>query len=110
MDGGHDIPEINLRQEMFWPDNIVDLFVKYGVKKRFDFLSVDVDGYDWFVLESILLAGYSPRVVMAEYNANFDPEDSKSIRPPDKGRNCNVFCLGFLFRPCLLYTSDAADE
>ena len=49
---------------MFWPDNIVQLFREFRVKTHFDLLSVDMDSYDWFMLERILEAGYKPRVVI----------------------------------------------
>ena len=41
-------------QVIFWPDNIVDLFKRFGVKKNFDFLSEDSDSYDFFMTEAIL--------------------------------------------------------
>ena len=67
---------------MFWPDNIVELFQEFGVLKHFDFLSVDMDSYDWFMLEKILEAGFEPRVVIIECNTMFDLKDSKTILPP----------------------------
>ena len=69
-------PYLNLLpQVIFWPDNILDLFKKFNVKKNFDFLSgiktyswitninniesliiisVDTDSYDFFMTEAIL--------------------------------------------------------
>ena len=41
-------------QVIFWPDNIVGLFKRFGVKKNFDFLSEDSDSYDFFMTEAIL--------------------------------------------------------
>ena len=63
MDGNHENPEINLKKVMFWPDNIVQLFEDYQVRREFDLLSVDMDSYDWWILEKILEAGYRPRVI-----------------------------------------------
>ena len=56
--------EVNLKKVIFWPDNIVQLFREFRVKTHFDLLSVDMDSYDWFMLERILEAGYKPRVVI----------------------------------------------
>lgn len=56
------------------------------MKKQFDFLSVDVDSYDFFMLETILQGGYKPRVIMVEYNANFELNEAKSITKPEKGQ------------------------
>ena len=53
---------------MFWPDNIVQLFREFRVKTHFDLLSVDMDSYDWFMLERILEAGYKPRVMIIIVN------------------------------------------
>ena len=52
------------------------------MKKEFDLLSEDSDSYDFFMLEAILAAGYRPRVVMVEYNANFELTEARSILPP----------------------------
>jgi len=82
LDGGNENKEINLFKEIFWPDNIISLFKKYKVKKEFDLLSVDTDSYDFFMLETILEAGYSPRVIVVEYNANFEISEARSIMPP----------------------------
>jgi len=87
MDGGHSNPDINLQQVIFWPNNIVKHFQKFGVKKEFDLLSVDTDSYDWFIIEAILEAGYKPRVLVTEVNVGFDLEDSKSILPPADGKS-----------------------
>ena len=85
MDGGHENPDIRLEKVIFWPDNIVELFKRFEVKKTFDLLSVDTDSYDFFMLEAILEAGYAPRVIIVEYNANFEITEAKSIMPPKEG-------------------------
>jgi len=87
MDGGNSNPEINLKKVIFWPHNIVCLFETFQVKKKFDFLSVDTDIYDFFILEAILKAGYRPRVIAIEINASFDFEDSKTVLPPNDGKS-----------------------
>ena len=68
MDGRFEDPSINLKKVMFWPSNIVQLFQEFGVKTHFDLLSVDMDSYDWFMLERILEAGYKPRVMIIIVN------------------------------------------
>ena len=70
---------------MFWPDNIVQLFREFRVKTHFDLLSVDMDSYDWFMLERILEAGYKPRVIVVEININMNMDEAKSILPPPPG-------------------------
>ena len=63
MDGSHENPEINLKREIFWPDNILELFTRFRVSREFDLLSVDMDSYDWWMVERILEGGYRPRVI-----------------------------------------------
>jgi len=82
MDGGHSDEDINLQQVIFWPSNILDHFENFEVPTEFDLLSVDTDAYDWFMLETILEEGYRPRVIVTEYNANFELSEAKSILPP----------------------------
>ena len=41
-------------QVVFNRDNILSLFEKFGVPKKFDFLSEDSDAYDFFLMEAIL--------------------------------------------------------
>ena len=54
---------------LFRPSNIVELFQKFDVKREFDFLSVDTDTHDWFMLEAILEAGYRTCVICVEINS-----------------------------------------
>ena len=86
LDGDHENPEIRLEKVIFWPDNIVEIFQRFKVKKTFDLLSVDTDSYEFFMLEAILEAGYQPRVIIVEYNANFEMLEARSILPPGVGQ------------------------
>ena len=63
MDGSHEDPDINLMRVVFWPDNILELFTRFRVSREFDLLSVDMDSYDWWMVERILEGGYRPRVI-----------------------------------------------
>ncbi len=52
-------------------ENIEHLFEEGKVVKDLDFLSIDIDGNDYYIWEAI--KKYSPRVVCVEYNAIFPP-------------------------------------
>ena len=91
LDGDNEDPSINLKKVMFWPDNIIELFRRFEVRKHFDLLSVDMDSYDWFILEAILESGYEPRVIIIECNVMFDLTDSKSVMPPPVGQTGNMW-------------------
>ncbi len=53
-------------------DNIVASFQEAGIPREFDFLSIDVDGNDYWIWKQVG-PHYSPRVVIIEYNATFAP-------------------------------------
>ena len=66
--------EINLHKKVLTKDNIVDTFKEFSVPNEFDFLNIDIDGNDYWLLKSILEGGYRPRVIMVETNVRFSPE------------------------------------
>ncbi len=45
--------------------------------RTFDLLSIDIDGNDYWIWES--LREYTPKVVAIEYNPNFTPQERKTI-------------------------------
>ena len=55
------------------PTNIVNLFDGYEIGKEFGYLNLDIDSFDYEVLESILLAGYRPAVASIEINEIIPP-------------------------------------
>ena len=73
MDGGYEDEAINLHEEFIYDSNIVALFEKYKVPKAFDLLSTDTDFKDFWISESILAAGFRPRVIVSEVNPCFNP-------------------------------------
>ena len=80
MDGGHENATINLHKEMISIDNIVELFEKYKVPQEPDYVSVDLDSCDIWVMKKIATA-YRPRVMTIEYNSNF-PAGATVAWPP----------------------------
>ena len=51
----------------FKKDNSLDsFFKKYKLPKNFDFLSIDVNGIDYYLFESLKI--YKPKVICVEYN------------------------------------------
>lgn len=71
-------PAWGLYQEYVTAENLNSLFAKYQVPQEFDLLSIDVDGHDfylWWKLDS----RYSPRLVIAEYNASHLPDEDKVV-------------------------------
>lgn len=79
MDGSHENASINLKKEMIYPTNIVQLFKKYAVPHKFDLLSVDTDFKDFWLLQKILAANYRPRVIITEINSFLGPKEAKTV-------------------------------
>jgi hypothetical protein len=77
-------PRATVQREIICAENINLLFQKYRVSERFDLLSIDIDGNDFWVWREITAR---PRVVLIEYNANFPPDESRVI----------VYDPGFVF-------------
>lgn len=72
-------PSINLYKRFLTKENICSVFDEFNVPESFDFLSVDVDGNDYWLLEEILKK-YIPRVIMVETNVRFDPYESYAMK------------------------------
>lgn len=66
---------VNLSKTMVTPDNVLFLLKTHQVPKQFGLLSLDIDGYDYFVLEQIL-SEFRPALICTEIN--------EKIRPPLK--------------------------
>ena len=79
---GKGFPEHNVKQEFITAKNINSLFDKYDVPKEFDLLSIDIDFNDFYIWQAI--EGYSPRVVVIEYNSAIDPTESKVVKYEEK--------------------------
>jgi len=79
IDNNESNSSLGLYKHSVTKDNICDLFSKYKVPTNFDFLSLDIDGMDYWVLESIL-KNYKPRVILVESNVRFEPLESKALK------------------------------
>lgn len=71
---------IRFKQMMLTPDNIQHEFIHAGVPDEFDLLSVDVDGNDYHLRQSLHM--YSPRVCVMEYNGT-RAADEQYVMPRD---------------------------
>jgi len=63
---------VNLCCTKVTPLNVCDFFKAYGVNNNFGILSIDIDSYDYFILES-LLCSYRPSIICAEINEKIPP-------------------------------------
>jgi len=84
MDGSHQNDNINLKKEYITRENIVSLFEKYDVPKKFNLLNIDIDFNDFYVLYQIL-KNYSMDIIILEYNAFFHPNQDSIIKYDPNG-------------------------
>jgi len=79
-----------VKREFVHAGNINALFAQHGVPESFDLLSIDIDGNEYWVWEA--LEGFSPRVVIIEYNVFF-PIDQACTIPydPDWVWDCTYY-------------------
>ena len=78
MEGSDRADEVVVKREFVNAENVNALFAKYGVPERFDLLSIDIDGNDYWVWKAI--EGTVARVVVMEYNPLFANEVARTIR------------------------------
>jgi hypothetical protein len=66
--------------EKITAENVNELLKKYKVPTNLDFLSLDIDSNDYWVLKSLLESNiYRPKVFMLEYNPYFEIDEFKAI-------------------------------
>lgn len=68
----------NVKQHFITKENICGLLKNYGCPKYFDFLNIDLDGNDYYILNEIL-SQYRPALICAEFNGTIDNGVSKTI-------------------------------
>lgn len=71
LDGSFHNASINLHSHFITSANIVSLFRKHGVPAQPDYVSIDVDSADLWIMRALLASVYRPRVLSIEFNSNF---------------------------------------
>jgi hypothetical protein len=74
------------------PDSLDSIFAATPMPQVFDLLSIDIDGNDWYVWES--LRNYLPRVVVIEFNSTI-PNDVVFVQDKDLlvNQGCSLLAL-----------------
>ena len=65
-------PKVILFRGKVFPHNIVSVLQACELPRKFGFLNLDIDNYDYFVLDQ-LLREYRPQLICAEINENVPP-------------------------------------
>ena len=79
IDGNNHRPEKSIHQSFVTLENIVDTLRRLNVPREFDFLSIDIDGNDFYVWNAIARE-FKPRIVCIEFNASL-PSDAALVIP-----------------------------
>ena len=64
--------KIKISCEKATPYSIIDIMQKNNTPNTFAFLNLDIDGYDYFVLDKLLIE-YRPSIICAEINEKIPP-------------------------------------
>ena len=84
-------PAFGVRRALLTRESIVGVFDKVGVASDVDYVSIDVDSVDaWLLLGLLEGSRVRPRVISLEYNGNFLASDAVSMNAtwvPWKGRS-----------------------
>ena len=67
-----ELPGIRLSRARVTPANVVSLLAAHDVPRDFAFLNLDIDSFDYFVLQAILGA-YRPAIMCVEINEKIPP-------------------------------------
>ncbi|HEX8283539.1 MAG TPA: hypothetical protein VF588_09300 [Pyrinomonadaceae bacterium] len=63
---------VEARQALVTPANVVTLLREHSIPKDFGVFSLDIDSYDYWVLDAVL-SSFRPRVVVTEINEKIPP-------------------------------------
>merc|ERR1719353_1793821 len=67
-------PKFNITKAVLTETNIGSHFKAQGIPIDVDYVSIDVDSVDLWLLQGLFNSGYRPRVLTVEFNSNF-PHD-----------------------------------
>jgi hypothetical protein len=66
------LPQVAADARRVTPENVAALLRAHGVGRGFGVLSLDIDSYDYFVLDAVL-SEFRPRIVVTEINEKIPP-------------------------------------
>jgi len=74
-------PAFNITTAVLTEQTIAHHFAKAGVPFEPDYVSVDVDSVDLWLLRGLLTGGYRPRVMTVEFDPNWPPDSLITFQP-----------------------------
>jgi ankyrin repeat protein len=100
-DSNHENPNINLHKELLTFENIGNIFKTYSAPQCPDYVSIDVDSIDLWLLKGMLLADFRPRLISVEYNCNFPIDVNATVPLDNTWSNDAVYGASLLALNCL---------
>lgn len=85
-----------VKQHIITKNNVLDILDFYATPREFDFLCVDIDGNDLYIIDTIL-SKYNPSLIVAEYNPIWNATESKVIAYDENHTWNNDDYYGFSF-------------
>lgn len=76
LDCSYENSAINLYKRQITTENICPIFDSFSVPRELDFLCIDIDGNDYWILNQLLRDSYKPRVILVETCIRFDYDQS----------------------------------
>ena len=70
-------PSVAVIRAVMTPECVNDVLSDHGVTGEIDFLSIDIDSTDYWLLDAVTVC--SPRVLVMEYNALFGPDRAVTV-------------------------------
>lgn len=83
-------------KEFVKPDNVCQILTSQNTPKEFDFLNLDLDSSDYWVLQKVL-EQYSPRLICSEINGTLPPDDPVALEYEDGYTWDNTNKYGYSF-------------
>jgi hypothetical protein len=66
-------------RSMFVEPEVCGEIAAIAIHRDPDFLSLDIDGVDYFVMKALFEAGFRPKIVAVEYNSAYGPDRRLSV-------------------------------
>lgn len=95
IEGKESLINNGVKFEFITKDNINDIFKKYNVPEKFDLLSIDLDGNDYWIWKELK---YEANVVNIEYNSHFNFDEAYSLEYNENHSWDNTFAYGASFK------------
>lgn len=86
LDGSNKYKDEKITKVWLEPDTIVDILQSHNCPKNLDYISIDIDNMDYWVLQSVLEGGYSSNLIVLEFNPIFNNDESYTKKYKEKAK------------------------